>query len=335
MAQELVVFEKQLNQMLPAMQQALAGRMPPERLARTILVSCEKTPKLLECQRGSLISSAMTAAFLGLEVDGVTGQGFLVPYNIKNIGQVAQFQIGYKGFNTLGARSGYSISAAVVRDDDSFEYQLGTGAFLRHKPNLAANGRIIGAWAVAESKSLPAIISVLKLADLEAVQKKSQASAKGGGFSPWDDPNVGRPAMYEKTARRRLSRSMPMNALTRDYHLASLVEETFQERGLISHIRNDGQLVVEGSSSLEVFPPAQESETPPMSDLLGQKDSPDVAYWKRTLEEAADGGTDVLRKNWERIASPESREHNKLLARELASFKDGLKATAERADRGE
>ena len=42
-----------------------------------------------------------------LEVDGVTGQAFLIPFKGR-----AQLVIGYKGFNTLAARSGLTVTGA-------------------------------------------------------------------------------------------------------------------------------------------------------------------------------------------------------------------------------
>jgi phage RecT family recombinase len=71
----------------------------------------------------------MSAACLGLEVDGVTGQAYLIPFKGR-----AQLVVGYKGYNTLAARSGITITGAVVREGDEFDYQLGSAAFVRHKP---------------------------------------------------------------------------------------------------------------------------------------------------------------------------------------------------------
>jgi recombination protein RecT len=101
----------------------LDKRVPVERLMQTIMISCERLPALLKCDRQSLFNSAMSAAVLGLEVDGVTGQAYLIPFAGK-----AQLVIGYKGFNTLAARSGITITGAVVREGDEFDYELGSAA---------------------------------------------------------------------------------------------------------------------------------------------------------------------------------------------------------------
>ena len=62
MGSSLAVIEQNLKPLLPKLQQVLAGRMPVERLARTVLVSCEKTPKLLDCSQQSIFNAAMSAA---------------------------------------------------------------------------------------------------------------------------------------------------------------------------------------------------------------------------------------------------------------------------------
>src|SRR6266849_9063658 len=147
---ELIAFEHMLQPLKPHFQQALAGAIPVERLMRSIVISVERLPKLLECTRQSLLNASMSAACLGLEVDGVTGQAYLIPFKGR-----AQLVIGYKGYTTLAARSGITITGAVVREGDEFDYELGSAAFIRHKPAVGKNRRIIAAWACAQSMDRP------------------------------------------------------------------------------------------------------------------------------------------------------------------------------------
>ena len=107
---DLVVLENQLRPLMPHFAQVLGQTMPPERLVRTVVVSCERLPKLLECDRQSVFNAAMSAACLGLEVDGVTGQAFLIPFKGR-----AQLVIGYKGFNT-GTRRPVVPACGARRD---------------------------------------------------------------------------------------------------------------------------------------------------------------------------------------------------------------------------
>src|SRR5262249_41651022 len=100
MSTELTIFENQLKPLTPKYGELIRAIMPPERFTRSLIVSCERDPKLLAADRQSLFNAAMTGAVLGLEADGVTGQFFMVPFNDnkKNI-TVVQPIIGYKGYN--------------------------------------------------------------------------------------------------------------------------------------------------------------------------------------------------------------------------------------------
>src|ERR1700761_1210130 len=118
MSNQLALIERNLTPLIPQFSQ--------------LMVSVERNPTLLECTMPSIHNSAMTAATLGLEVDGVTGQGFLVP--LKDHGTLkANFWPGYKGYNTLGGRSGYAITGFVVREGDAFEMDLAADKPFMHK----------------------------------------------------------------------------------------------------------------------------------------------------------------------------------------------------------
>lgn len=230
MANELQVIEKQLNLLAPSFEQVLASyRMPVERLMRTVMVSIDRLPKLMECNRQSILNSAMTAACLGLEVDGVTGQGFLIPFAGK-----AQFIPGYKGYNTMAARSGYTLNAAVVREGDDFDYQLGSDAFIHHKPKMGneRKRKILGAYAVATMPGRSPIIQPVSIDEILVIKDRAPGGKKQD--SPWNDPVVGFPAMCAKTAKRRLARDMPLNTLA----AAASLEDQF-ELGRPGYIRPD------------------------------------------------------------------------------------------------
>jgi recombination protein RecT len=192
-----------------------------ERLIRTIVVSVERLPKLLECDRQSLFNAAMSAAVLGLEVDGVTGQAYLIPFKGK-----AQLVIGYKGYNTLAARSGITITGAVVREGDEFDYELGSAAFVRHRPKLGRT-RIAASSRRGRARSR----STGRPSDGHGHRRTDGGQGKSPGAarsdSPWNDPKIGFPAMCEKTVKRRLARSLPLNVM----QLAARMDEAVDEQG--------------------------------------------------------------------------------------------------------
>jgi recombination protein RecT len=257
MPNDLATLENQLAPLAPRFAQVLGRTMPVDRLIRTLMISCERQPRLLDCERQSLLNGAMTFAVLGLEVDGVTGQGFLVPF--KNKGAlVAQPIIGYLGYNTLGARSGMTITGRVVREGDEFEFDEG-GGFVRHKKKLGDedNRRIIAVWAKAAANERPAAVRVLSIDEIMAVKAKSPR----GGEAPWADPKIGFPAMAEKTAKRRLRRDMPLNV----FQLAATMEQAFEDEGKPAYIREDHAIMVEG----EILPPRHSTDTPTVESLIG------------------------------------------------------------------
>lgn len=231
---ELVALEHQLQPLAPHFAQVLGKTMPVERLMRTIMISVERLPLLLQCDRQSIFNAAMSAACLGLEVDGVTGQAYLIPFKGR-----AQLVIGYKGFNTLAARSGITITGNVVREGDEFDYQLGTAAYVRHRPK-GSKGPITHAWACAQSLDRPAVVEVLDMDELLAVKGRSPGAKRSD--SPWNDPVIGFPAMCQKTAKRRLARAMPLNIMQQ----AARMDEAVDEQGAPAWISPDKGVVIDG-----------------------------------------------------------------------------------------
>lgn len=248
----LIALEQQLKPLAQPLAEVLADRMPVERLTRTLLISCERNPKLLECDRQSLLNAALSAAVLGLEVDGITGQAHLIPFKGR-----AQLIVGYKGYNTLGARSGITITGRVVREGDAFDYDVAEG-WVTHKPVLDNQGRIIAVWAKAAANGRPPVVEVLGIHEILAIKAKSPGARKDD--SPWNDAAIGFPAMAEKSAKRRLARSMPLNV----YQYAARLEEAFEEQRRPGWIDPARGVQIEGTL---VDP--EPSATPTKDEILG------------------------------------------------------------------
>lgn len=256
MSNALVAFERQLVPLTTSFAAVLGRTMPVARMFRTICIACERNPKLLDADRQSLLNAAMSLAVLGLEADTMTGQGFLVPFkDRKNDTTVVQPIIGYLGYNTLGARAKLTITGRVVREGDGFEYDEGRG-YIEHVRKLNGRGDIIAAWAKAASNDRPPAIRILSIDELMAVKKKSPR----GGEPPWNDPEIGFPAMCEKTAKRRLRRDMPLNV----YQLAAVMEEAHEERGEHSWIHPEKGVMIEGKAAQ----PNYTSDTPTAQELI-------------------------------------------------------------------
>ena len=230
MGTDLVTIDRELSARKPIFAELLPASVTADKLLRTVVMSCERNPRLLECSVQSIVNAATTAAVLGLECDGVTGQGYIVPYKTT-----ATFQIGYKGYNTMAARAGYTITGGVVREGDAFEYELGSTPYVRHRPMHSRGARIVQAWACATSNDRPPIIRVMSIEEIEDVKARSQGARKPD--SPWNDPGIGYSAMCEKTCKRRLARDMPMSVL----QIAAALDSA-QDRGRPAHLDARGGL---------------------------------------------------------------------------------------------
>jgi len=296
MSNDLTVFEQQLQPLVPRFEAVLGNIMPVDRLTQTAIICVERTPKLLECKRQTLFNACMTFATLALEIDGATGQGFIIPFK-----DVAQPVVGYKGYVTLGARAGYTIAGDVIREGDEYEFQKGTDAFLHHKPQLGGgkDRRIIAAYATATSNERPAIVEIMDIDELLAVKEKSAGAKRSQ--SPWNDPKVGYPAMCAKTVKRRLARHMPLNVM----QLAAAMEQAHEEQNVPSYIDPDKGVVINGQAQ-EIIPP-RDKEQP---DLLGGQPVWDVVTdtgdthhlgtktkWVTFMKKAIASSTDVAQLN--------------------------------------
>ena len=71
------------------------------------IVSAVNTNSVLqECTNASIVSAAILGESLDLSPSPQLGQYYLIPFNDKEKGKVAQFQLGYKGYIQLAIRSG-------------------------------------------------------------------------------------------------------------------------------------------------------------------------------------------------------------------------------------
>ena len=77
-----------------------------DRFMASIISAVNATPTLQECTNQSILSAALLGQSLNLSPSPQLGQYYMVPFNDKNKGKVAQFQLGYKGYIQLAIRSG-------------------------------------------------------------------------------------------------------------------------------------------------------------------------------------------------------------------------------------
>jgi len=169
------------------------------RVIQVALGQCRDNPRLLDCNPQSVIKSVIGAVEHGLELGGVLGQAYLVPYKRE-----CQMQVGYKGLITLALRSGAvsSVTAEVVHEADEFRCVLGSDPILRHSPALTDPGDVIAVYAVAYMTGGGSVFRVMRLDQIDAIR----ASSQGRNLKPWKDHWE---EMAKKTAIRALCKYLP------------------------------------------------------------------------------------------------------------------------------
>lgn len=182
-----------------------------------------KVPKLLSCDRQSLLSALVISAQFRLMPSGVMGESYIVPY-----GAEAKFQLGYQGLNTLIWRTDKirSIKGKIVYSNEQFEYEEGLETTLIHKPMLdrKKRGEPIAVYTVAHTTNGGRVIQVMSKDDVMEIKEMSKAKDKPE--SPWNskDPELW---MWKKTCLIQMAKFLPK---TKD--LIRAIEKDYEGEGL-------------------------------------------------------------------------------------------------------
>ena len=99
----------------------------PKRSAKfiaSISSAVATNPQLQLCDAGSILSGALLGEALNLSPSPQLGQFYLVPFNDKQKGKVAQFQLGYKGYIQLAIRSGQykKLNVLAIKEGELINY---------------------------------------------------------------------------------------------------------------------------------------------------------------------------------------------------------------------
>lgn len=92
----------------------VVGGKDGQRFISAIISAVNTNPTLQECTNPSILSGALLGESLKLSPSPQLGHYYLVPFNDKNKGKVAQFQLGYKGYIQLAIRSGQYKKLNVI-----------------------------------------------------------------------------------------------------------------------------------------------------------------------------------------------------------------------------
>lgn len=224
----LIMSESFQTQIKKAMPEAMSSDV----LLRVAVTTIQKTPKLLECSRDSLMQCVLECAQLGLLPDGILGQAYMVPYS-----RVATLQIGYRGILELARRSNqvkYVVGEAVY-DCDDFSITYAPIREMKHVPNLEdptrgekVEGKYLptgfrGAHGLVLYKDDTIDFEYMPLHKIERVRSLSQSGSSKDG--PWLNHFE---EMARKTAIRSLSKRLPLSA----DDLRRIVADEYRENGL-------------------------------------------------------------------------------------------------------
>jgi recombination protein RecT len=177
-------------------------------LARIFAIAASHNPDLYECTKLSIISTAMTAAELGLTVGGSLGHLYPVPY-----GKECVPIIGYKGYVTLAIRSGNiaAIEARNVFENDQFAIDYSKTPQFTHKPQLSNTdrGEYKGSYCVSTTKDGIQQFTWMDCHEVFLIRNRAPSSRKG----PWKTDLL---EMCRKTVTRRHIKYLDLSGAAAD-----------------------------------------------------------------------------------------------------------------------
>ncbi len=199
------------------------------RFAEAALMDLTRNPKLVACQPWSIVVAVKQAALLGLPVGATMGQAYMVPY-----GDVASFQVGYRGLTTLATRCGAvrKVQSFVVsrREYDSGRVKVkhGTNHEYTFEPDLLISDKerdetCVGVFTYVLTPSGDELVEWIPVDELNRIQRKASQ------YSPaW---NEFRSEMRAKTGTKRALKKMALQVSERSLPLYQAIAHDNEERG--------------------------------------------------------------------------------------------------------
>lgn len=103
---------------------SIVGGKNGTRFISSIISAVQTNPALQECTNQSILSAALLGESLKLSPSPQLGQFYMVPYDDRERGTVAQFQLGYKGYIQLAIRSGQykKLNVLPIKEGELISY---------------------------------------------------------------------------------------------------------------------------------------------------------------------------------------------------------------------
>lgn len=131
------------------------------------------TPEVGACEPRSLCAAVYALARTGLGVGD--GHAHIIPRQ-----GAATLQISAPGMIELARRYGGAtrVATGVIRENDRYDYQLGSEPYIRHSPALRDRGEPLAAWAsIHTAESTHPVIEIAMWDEIEIVRRKSKSPA--------------------------------------------------------------------------------------------------------------------------------------------------------------
>jgi|GEM_PF-197896 len=230
----------------------------------SLLTVVNSNNKLKSADQSSIYTAALMAASLDLPINQNLGFAYIVPYNAKINGayvQVAQFQLGYKGFIQLAQRSGQykTINSSDVREGEITNHNRMTGDLdfqWIQDPNERLTKKIIGYLSYFELNNGFRKTFYMTIEELEAHAKKYSQTYKQYGTGLWKDEF---PGMAMKTVTKlNLSKNGPLSI---EMQKAVLADQ--------SVIKSDS--FVDEPETLDIEPEYIDNQDQPKEDVVADK----------------------------------------------------------------
>lgn len=243
--------------------------LSPEKVVRLALLASSRQPLLLKCTVPSLLRAILDASQLGLDFGGgVTTRAHIVPFYSQKLSAYEAVLIpDYKGLIQIAYQSGQVrfIDAQLVYQEDTYEYELGTSPFVKHRPCLSGErGQLLFGYGIVllTGSNLPKI-EIMTDAELEAIHQRSKAASQG----PWvTDPSE----MKRKTLIKRILKYIPTNP-----NVDKALEIDNQEDSESKHVdssvldesvdRNTGEVLTD-------VPGFSQTQQPPAANVAGDSE---------------------------------------------------------------
>lgn len=184
----------------------------------SVLSVVNSNQSLANADQNSIYTAALMAASLDLPINQNLGLAYIVPYNAKQsdgtIKQMAQFQLGYKGFKQLAQRTGQFkyINESDVKQGEIKSYDRLTGEIIFEwiqDPAERLKLPVIGYVSYFELLNGFKSTFYMSMEEVESHAKKYSQTYKKYGTGLWKDEKDG---MAKKTvAKLNLSKNAPLS----------------------------------------------------------------------------------------------------------------------------